>query len=56
MAKRIIEIEIGCCGDCPWYSYKKHKCSLGAVDEGEATDTFYTDCPLEWRKESEGTE
>ena len=47
--KRIIEIEIGCCGDCPYYSWKKHKCGKGATDEGKATDKFYADCPLKWR-------
>lgn len=46
MSKRIIEIEISCCGDCPYYDYKKHRCSKGAVDEGEPTDSFYADCPL----------
>lgn len=47
MGNRIIEIEIGCCGDCPFYKWKKHKCSKGAVDEGEAQDHFYVDCPLQ---------
>ena len=37
---RIIEIEIGCCGECPYYSMKKHKCQRGAVDEGEPRDQF----------------
>lgn len=48
MSKRILEIEVGCCGDCPYYNYKKHKCEKGAIDEGEATDKFYVDCPLNW--------
>lgn len=50
MSKRIIEIKIGCCGDCPFYDWKKHKCSKGAVDEGDATDHFYVDCPLQWKE------
>ncbi len=28
---RIIEIEIGCCGECPYYSMKKHKCGLAQL-------------------------
>lgn len=28
--KRIIEIEIGYCGDCPFYNWKRHKCNKGA--------------------------
>ena len=50
---RIIEIEIGCCGECPYYSMKKHKCQRGAVDEGEPRDHFYRDCPLPWHEISE---
>lgn len=46
--RRTIEIEIGCCGDCPYYSWKKHRCSHGAIDYGDAQDNFYLDCPLKW--------
>lgn len=51
---RIIEIEINCCGDCPYYNYKKHRCDNGATDEGNATDAFYADCPLSFREVTEG--
>lgn len=54
--KRIIKIEICCCGDCPYYDYKKHKCKIGATDEGKPTDNFYADCPLAWEEENEVTE
>lgn len=47
---RIIEIEIGCCGECPYYSMGKHKCQRGATDEGEPRDHFYRDCPLPWHE------
>lgn len=39
-------VKVYCCGDCIYYNLKKHKCSLGARDEGEAQDHFYRDCPL----------
>lgn len=52
MHKRIIEIECNCCGECPYYNWKKHKCRLGAV-EGEQRDPFYSDCPLNWRNADE---
>ena len=39
-------VKIYCCGDCVYYNWKKHKCNLGAKEEGKATDTFYRDCPL----------
>ena len=29
---RVIEIKIGCCGECPYYSMKKHKCQRSAAD------------------------
>lgn len=51
MAKRIIKIKTGCCGDCPFYNFKKHKCTKGAKEEGEAQDHFYLDCPLDWEEE-----
>ena len=38
---------IYCCGDCVYYSMKKHKCTRGAKDEGKAQDHFYADCPLD---------
>lgn len=53
---RIIEIEIGCCGECPYYSMKKHKCQRGATDEREARDHFYRDCPLSWREPPENVD
>ena len=48
--KRIIEIEIGCCGDCPYYNWKKHKCGQGAIDNGDDRDHFFADCPLKWHE------
>ncbi|MBP5709999.1 MAG: hypothetical protein J6W84_03375 [Bacteroidales bacterium] len=36
---------ISCCGDCVYYNWKKHKCPR-CVDEGDAKDNFYADCPL----------
>lgn len=39
-------IKIYCCGDCLHYNPKKHKCRLGATDEGSPRDHFYRDCPL----------
>ncbi len=50
MMARIIELEIGCCGDCPYYNYRIHRCKQGATDEGKQTDNFYADCPLKWRE------
>lgn len=50
---RIIEIEIGCCGECPYYSMEKHKCRLGAVDEGDPREHFFRGCPLPWHEISE---
>jgi hypothetical protein len=47
---RIIEIEVGCCGDCPFYNWRRHKCSKGATDEGTPQDNFYSDCPMKWRE------
>lgn len=35
-----------CCGDCIYYSYKKHKCNLGASVETDARNPFYDDCPI----------
>lgn len=37
---------ISCCGDCVYYSAKKHKCTRGAHVELRAQDHFYDDCPL----------
>jgi len=37
---------IPCCGECMYYNLKKHKCTRGCTDEGDATDHFYRDCPL----------
>lgn len=50
MARRYIRIEVGCCGDCPYYNYRKHKCGKGAVNETRPFDPFYDDCPLEWEE------
>lgn len=40
---------IYCCGDCIYY--KRHKCVLGARDEGTGREHFYRDCPLPTYKE-----
>lgn len=37
---------IYCCADCVHYSLKKHKCTLGAKDEGSGIEHFYRDCPF----------
>lgn len=50
MANRIIEIEIGCCGDCPYYNATLDICKQGAMDEGKPNDAFFADCPLKWRE------
>lgn len=34
------------CADCAYYSLRKHRCTRGCKDEGEAQDHFYRDCPL----------
>ena len=47
---RIIEIEIGCCGECPFYNWERHKCDKGATDCGGAGSRFHKDCPLKWRE------
>ena len=39
-------VKIYCCGDCIYYNWKKHKCNLGASEEGDAKEHFYRDCPL----------
>jgi hypothetical protein len=39
-------VKIYCCGDCVQYDWKKHKCRLGATEEGLPHDRFYRDCPL----------
>lgn len=39
-------VKIYCCGDCIYYNRKKHRCNVGAKDEGEPQDQFYRDCPL----------
>ncbi len=36
---------IKCCGECAYYNMKKHKCTGGAKDPGNAEDSFYADCP-----------
>lgn len=38
---------IKCCAECAGYSLKKHKCTYGAKNPGKATDSFYSDCPLD---------
>ena len=53
---RILEIKVNCCGECPYYNWKKHKCGNGAKNEGEARDNFYIDCPIPWREEKESDE
>lgn len=47
--KRIISIEIGCCGDCPYYDWKWNKCSKGAKEKGSWKEDFLLDCPLNWK-------
>ena len=47
---------IYCCGDCVYYSPKKHKCLFGATDEGKAQEHFYRDCPFPIYTEVEGEE
>lgn len=42
-------IRIYCCGDCIYY--KRHKCVLGASDEGTGRENFYRDCPFPIYKE-----
>lgn len=39
-------VKIYCCGDCIYYDMKKHRCRLGAHEEGKPTDRFYRDCPM----------
>ena len=39
-------IKIYCCGDCIQYNWKKHKCRLGAHDEGTGKEHFLRDCPM----------
>ena len=39
-------VKIYCWGECVYYNWKKHKCNMGACEEGKATDNFYRDCPL----------
>ena len=39
-------VKVYCCGDCLHYNMKKHKCFLGAKDEGTGHESFYRDCPL----------
>jgi hypothetical protein len=34
------------CGDCGFYSWKKHKCTRGASDYPKSSEPFYRDCPL----------
>lgn len=38
---------IKCCAECAGYNMKKHKCTYGAKDPGNALDSFYADCPLD---------
>lgn len=37
---------ITCCGDCAYYSMKKHRCTRGCIDESDARASFFADCPL----------
>lgn len=37
---RIIEIEIGCCGECPYYSMKKHKCQRAQMTRVSRENIF----------------
>lgn len=47
-------VKIYCCGDCIHYNWKKHKCRLGAKEEGKPTDSFYRDCPMGIHQEDDG--
>ena len=49
-------VKIYCCGDCIYYDMKKHKCRLGAHEEGKPTDSFYRDCPMGIHKEGDAVE
>lgn len=51
MAKAEMELQvrmkgITCCGDCIYYSMKRHRCTRGAKDYPDARESFYRDCPL----------
>lgn len=46
-------VKIYCCGDCIYYDMKKHRCRLGAHEEGMPTDHFYRDCPMGIHKEDD---
>lgn len=49
-------VKIYCCVSCIYYDMKKHRCSLGAHDEGKPTDSFYYDCPMRIHKEGDAVE
>ena len=51
MKKQYVKIYL--CGDCIQYNWKKHKCNLGAHEEGKPSDSFYQDCPLGLHEENE---
>ena len=44
MARQMKGITV--CGDCAYYNMKKHRCTRGCVEEGDARARFYEDCPL----------
>lgn len=37
---------ISCCGDCVYYSRKRHKCTICNCEESDHQNPFYDDCPL----------
>lgn len=50
--RRKITLEIGCCGDCPYYNWKpkqtsKRGCMKGA-NAAIGNGHFFEDCPLEF--------
>ena len=34
------------CGECGFYSWKKHRCTRGATQESDPKAPYYDDCPL----------
>lgn len=49
-------VKIYCCGDCVYYSMKKHRCTRGAKKEPGPRNHFYRDCPLGIHEEEEQEE
>ena len=49
-------VKIYSCGDCAYYNWEKHKCNLGATQEGKPEDHFYRDCPMGICEEKDSNE